>query len=259
MMNKPKPILLTVQSTKALTTNMQRIILQGEGLSQFPTDCVGGYIKLLFTAEGSPDLSQLAPDTQPVRRTYTIREFDAEKCMITVDFVRHTVEDCGCGHAARWAMSAKAGDQIFISGPGKLQPINTEADWFFLSADMTALPALSVKLASLPDNAKGYAVIEVLALSDIQPLAAPDNVEVIWVEKKSGSKVLADKVEQLHWMDGTASVWCACEFDTMRTLRSYFRNERQVEREHIYISSYWKNGVTEEGHKVIKRQDAETA
>jgi NADPH-dependent ferric siderophore reductase len=43
----------------------------------------------------------------------------------------------------------------------------------------------------------------------------------------------------------------------MRALRQYFRNDRDVEREFIYISSYWKNGVTEEGHKVIKREDAE--
>jgi NADPH-dependent ferric siderophore reductase len=43
----------------------------------------------------------------------------------------------------------------------------------------------------------------------------------------------------------------------MRALRQYFRNEKQVKRENIYISSYWKLGVSEDGHKTIKQQDAE--
>jgi NADPH-dependent ferric siderophore reductase len=44
----------------------------------------------------------------------------------------------------------------------------------------------------------------------------------------------------------------------MRALRQYFRNEKEVDRENIYISSYWKKGVSEDGHKVIKREDAES-
>ncbi len=53
-------------------------------------------------------------------------------------------------------------------------------------------------------------------------------------------------------------MWCACEFDDMRALRDYFRNQRNVEHDRIYISSYWKNGVSEDGHKVLKRQYLET-
>lgn len=255
-MKKPNSISLAVQSTTLLTPNMQRIVMHGEGLSSFPADCAGGYIKLLFNEQGGTDLSLLVENESPVRRTYTIREFDAENNLITVDFVRHEVNDCGCGHAARWAMNAKAGDEINIAGPGSIQNINQEADWFFLVADMTALPALSVKLNSLPESAKGYAVIEVLSQDDVQPLSAPQNMDIIWVEKQNEKNVLVDNVIQQHWMEGIAAVWCACEFDSMRALRQYFRNEKDVERDNIYISSYWKNGVTEEGHKVIKREDA---
>ena len=46
--------------------------------------------------------------------------------LITVDFVRYEVKDCGCEHAARWAMNAKAGDEIHIAGPGSIQNINSE-------------------------------------------------------------------------------------------------------------------------------------
>ncbi|WP_325895398.1 siderophore-interacting protein [Grimontia sp. NTOU-MAR1] len=254
-MNKPSPILLTVEATTAVTPNMQRIVMHGEGLCRFPTNCEGGYIKLLFAPDGSTDLSSLTADQRPVMRTYTIRDLDFSIHTITVDFVRHTIDDCGCGHAARWAMNAKVGDTINIAGPGTIQEINKEADWFFMVADMTALPALSVKIATLPHHALGHAVIEVESEDDIQPLHAPEGMQIDWLVK--GEKTLAGQVRDKKWFDGEAAVWCACEFDSMRALRQYFRNDREVDRENIYISSYWKDGVTEEGHKVIKRKDAE--
>ncbi|NAX22053.1 SIP domain-containing protein [Vibrio sp. V39_P1S14PM300] len=255
-MNKPTPTSLVVLSTTQLTPNMQRIVLQGDGLSRFPTDCAGGYIKLLFTPEGGTDLSVLDDNARPVMRTYTIREIDHQSATVTVDFVRHQVNDTSCGHAARWAMQAKPGDTINIAGPGTIQNLNTDADWFFLTADMTALPALSVKLASLPENARGYAVIEIQDKDDIQALEGPAGVTLDWVIADTKTNRFVEKVKAKNWLAGNASVWCACEFESMRALRQYFRNEHGVDREFIYISSYWKNGVTEEGHKVIKREDA---
>ncbi len=152
-------------------------------------------------------------------------------------------------------MAAQKGDTINIVGPGSISNLNTEADWFFMAADMTALPALSAKIRTLPEEAKGYAVISVMSPADIQPLHAPADMELIWLTE---GQALADSVRELEWLDGNASIWCACEFDSMRALRQYFRNEKEVDRENIYISSYWKQGVSEDGHKVIKREDAES-
>ncbi len=41
-----------------------------------------------------------------------------------------------------------------------------------MAADMTALPALSAKIRTLPEEAKGYSVISVMSPADIQPLRA---------------------------------------------------------------------------------------
>ena len=256
-MNKPNPILLTVEATTAITPNMQRIMMRGEGLTRFPANCNGGYIKLLFAPDGTTDLSSLPAGERPIMRTYTIRDLNFSTHTISVDFVRHTIEDDGCGHAARWAMNAKVGDTIHIAGPGNIPEINQEADWFFMVADMTALPALSVKIASLPQHAKGHAIIEVLSQDDIQAIQAPKGMQIDWLVK--GDRSLQEQVQEKEWLDGVVAVWCACEFESMRSLRQYFRSDREVDRDNIYISSYWKNGVTEEGHKVIKREDAEAA
>lgn len=253
-MKKPSPKQVTVVATTSITPNMQRITLQSESLKEFPTNCEGGYIKLLFTPSGETNPDLLASDERPVMRTYTIRKFDASTGTIEVDFVKHITHDLKCGFAARWAMNVNVGDSIYIGGPGIIEDMNTEADWFAMSADMTALPALSAKIRRLPANAQGFAVIKVISEQDIQPIQAPENMTVKWIFE---GEDLAEAVRAQPWLPGKASVWCACEFDSMRALRQYFRNEKEVERENIYISSYWKQGVSEDGHKLIKREDAE--
>jgi len=244
----------TVYSSETITPNMQRITLHSDDLSGFSAESEGGYIKLLFNHSGGTDLSSLGEDERPVMRTYTIRRFDYNSQCIDVDFVRHTTQDRQCGFAARWAMETQKGAVINIAGPGTIQNMNTDVDWYFMVADMTALPALSAKIRKLPVTAKGYAVIQVNSLEDIQTIAAPDGIEFRWITTENS---LSEYVQKMVWRQGSASIWCACEFDSMRQLRHYFRNEKAIDRENIYISSYWKNGVTEDGHKAIKREDAE--
>ncbi|PKF61549.1 NADPH-dependent ferric siderophore reductase [Psychromonas sp. psych-6C06] len=252
-MKKPQPIALRVINSVKLSANMQRITLQGKELAIFPDDCQGGYVKLLFNAQGGTDLSQVAPEQRPVMRTYTIAHYSPSALTIDIDFVRHETPDLSCGFAARWAKNATVGASISITGPGLLIDMKHNADWLFAVADMTALPALAAKIARLPNDACGYAVIKVLSHDDIRSLEMPENIEVIWL---LDGQSLSEKVRALTWLGGEPFVWVACEFESMRALRAYFRNEKAVPKEDIYISSYWKQGLTEDGHKVVKREDA---
>ncbi|MGV2987173.1 siderophore-interacting protein [Vibrio sp. E150_011] len=249
-MKKPTPKTLSVIQTRLLTPNMRRLTFQAEALKSLELDSVGGYIKFLFNQDGGTDLTGLSEDSRPKMRTYTIRSLDVEQGVIEVDFVTHITEDKLCGFGARWAISAKVGDTISIVGPGTIQNINTEKDWFFLTADMTSLPALSTKLATLPQEARGYAVIQLIGLEDKQTLNVPEGIEVVWTLES-----VAQTAQSLPWLSGEPFVWCACEFDEMKALRQYFRNEKAIPKEDIYISSYWKSGVAEDGHKAIKKQD----
>lgn len=273
MSKKPNSRLLTVIDSQQLTPNMQRISFQADDLSHFPADAEGGYIKLLFTENGDTDISQLPADSRPKMRTYTIRNLRRSLEQLDVDFVRHehcvinktaiddraidhTVSEHG-GFAAAWSQSARIGDTISIAGPGEIKPINLNVDWYFLVADMTALPALAAQLKKLPQAATGYAVVEINHTDDKQTLIKPDGIEVVWVIANSTDTDLASQVQSLNWLSGVVSVWCACEFSTMRALRQYFRNEKAVDKDNLYISSYWKSGCTEDGHKIAKRNDNE--
>ncbi|WP_298441058.1 siderophore-interacting protein [uncultured Ferrimonas sp.] len=256
MKKKPTPQQLTVIDSRQISPNVQRLVLQGDDQTELPQECAGGYIKLMFTDRGDTDLGGLAEGQRPTLRTYTIRRVPPQPHSMEVDFVRHTTTATDWGFAARWAMNAKLGDTISIAGIGSASPINLEADWFFMVADLTSLPALITQFERLPANATGYAVIQVPELADKQPLTVPENLQLIWI---SGAESLATTVRALPWLAGRAAVWSACEFEQMRALRHYFRNDQAVARERIYISSYWKQGVSEDGHKRLKRQDAEAA
>jgi NADPH-dependent ferric siderophore reductase len=68
---------------------------------------------------------------------------------------------------------------------------------------------------------------------------------------------LIDKTRSLPWLEGVPSVWVAAEFSAMKNCRQYFKVERKVDKNNIYVSSYWKMGDADEGHKKAKKMDAE--
>ncbi|MBO9477192.1 siderophore-interacting protein [Shimia sp. R11_0] len=252
-MAKTATRVLSVLRKELVTPNMLRIVFAGESLAEFPDNCDGGYIKLIF-----PDVPRSHPD-RPVMRTYSIRSFDAASGVMTVDFALHGESG---GIATDWALNARVGDNILIAGPGTIKMVDPAADWYLIAADMTGLPALLCNVERLPATAQGYVVVEVRSEADKVALELPENVEMHWVinaapEVEKGA--LVEKVKAMPWLDGKVSVWTACEFDTMRSLRGYYRNDRAVGRDQFYLSSYWRAGRTEDQHKVDKQADSVAA
>lgn len=236
---------LEVIRTTQVTPRMRRITLGGEGLAGFPADQESAYIKLAFPrSEGE----------KPLMRTYTIRHQRATE--IDVDFALHE----HMGPASRWAVNTRPGDSILVGGPGAKKLINPQGDWYLLAGDMTALPAISVNLAALPDDARGHSVIEISQESDKQPLAHPENIQLHWVinpKPDPTGKPLLNKVQSLPRLPGQPAIWAACEFGSMRALRRFLKQTYDLPKSFFYVSSYWKIGQTEDGHKVAKQQDSE--
>lgn len=243
---------LTVAEKNYLTPNMIRIVLTGEDLADFPEEQESGYVKLHFSANETNNENP----AKKIVRSYTIRKFDKPALRLTLDFVAHG----DSGPASAWALTTTVGDTITTDGPGAVKLVDVRADWFFIAGDMTALPAMSVNLEKLPANAVGYAVIEVLSKEDQQTLVAPAGIEIIWVINPHPDKentCLIDHVKTLTWLEGTPNIWVASEFEGMRHLRRYFKQEKLAQRGQIYASSYWKMGETDEGNKVAKKMDPE--
>lgn len=243
-----KPVLreLEVKRITQVTPRMRRVTLGGDGLAGFPADQESAYIKLLFPRDEGE---------KPLMRTYTVRHQRATE--IDVDFALHE----HMGPATSWAVNAIPGDRILVGGPGGKKLISHQGEWYLLAGDMTALPAISVNLASLPDDARGHAVIEIAHESDRQPLTHPENIQLHWLinpQPDPTGKPLLDKVQGLPRLAGQPAIWAACEFGSMRALRRFFKQTYDIPKAHFYVSSYWKTGQSEDGHKVAKQQDNES-
>lgn len=225
---------------------MLRVTLGGPGLAGFP-DAVGGYVKLALPGDGG----------KPQIRTYTIAA--QREGEIDCDFALHGLTGTGhAGPATQWAIDCAPGDTIAVGGPGPAKPLPPGLGFYLIAGDMTAIPAIAANLAALPADARGVAVIEVMSEDDRRDLPRPAGMELRWVvvpQPGSNPAALADTVRSVEW-PGEVYGWAACEFSAMQRLRAYLRDERGLGPDALYISSYWKSGLTEEAHKVVKREDA---
>jgi len=251
-MSKKNYLAGTVVHSQDLSVNMRRIVLASEGLTHFPQVKPGAYIKLLFNLNGTPVVSTPGSADDIMLRTYTVRSLDKQNGQLTLDFVLHT-EQADSGPASNWASKAKVGDTIYFSGPGSTKTLTENHDWVLLAGDMTALPSIESYLEILPEDCKGYALIKVNQEQDIRPLKKTQGIELIWLTQ--AQQQLVDVIRQLRKPEGKAAIWAASEFTQMRQMRQLFSNEWNISRNDYYISSYWKQGRSEEQHKIDKRKD----
>ena len=239
---------LKVLDKKKISNNLLRIILTGNDLKDFPENEKGGYVKLLFPK------SKINGE-EFFQRPYTIRNFRKSNLELDIDFANHTGNK---GLATSWAYSVKPGESIVISGPSSKPKVRENVDWLLFVGDMSALPAISTYLEDLGKNTLGKAIIEILDNSDKINLVKPKNFEIIWSINKGGlieNSDLVKNVYSLEWLKGTPYVWVACEFNSMKVLRNYFQSEKKINKNEMYISSYWKSGENQETHKKIKQKD----
>lgn len=239
---------LKVLDKKKISNNLLRIILTGNDLKDFPENEKGGYVKLLFPK------SKINGE-EFFQRPYTIRNFRKSNLELDIDFANHTGNK---GLATSWAYSVKPGESIIISGPSSKPKVRENVDWLLFVGDMSALPAISTYLEDLSKNTLGKAIIEILDNSDKIDLVKPKNFEIIWSINKGGvieNSDLVRNVYSLEWLKGTPYVWVACEFNSMKVLRNYFQSEKKINKNEMYISSYWKSGENQETHKKIKQKD----
>jgi NADPH-dependent ferric siderophore reductase len=231
---------------------MLRVRLGGPGLAGFPAGAEGGYVKLMLP---SPQAG-----ARPVVRTYTVRHQTADS--IDVDFALHQDGAGGHGPATAWALATRPGEIIEVGGPGPAKALPGGHGFYLVAGDMTALPAIAVNLAALPADTRGAVVIELSSADDRQDLARPAGVALTYlVNHAPGTdpQALAQALAAQDPGGDEVYAWVACEFSAMRALREYLRGQRGLGPDRLYISSYWKQGATEEAHKVVKREDAELA
>ncbi|GGT76369.1 siderophore-interacting protein [Streptomyces lateritius] len=258
----PKAHEAQVVRTERITPHMVRVVLGGDGLATFEVgEYTDHYVKLLFAPEGVSypepfDMDRIRakyPREQwPTTRTYTVRGWDPVHHELTIDFVVHGDE----GLAGPWASRAQAGETMRFLGPGGGYAPDTAADWHLLVGDESALPAIAVALERLPEGARVHAFVEVADGSEEQKFATAAGVEVTWLHRggRTTGAALLEAVRNLDFPEGDVHAFVHGEAGFVKELRRHLRLERQVPRERLSISGYWRAGKTDEAWRAIKRE-----
>ncbi|MGI5400127.1 siderophore-interacting protein [Streptomyces sp. CA-135486] len=258
----PKPYETQVVRTEQLTPHMVRVVLGGEGLAGFAMDAfTDHYVKLLFAPEGVSypepfDMDRIReefPREQwPANRTYTVRSWEPAHRELTVDFVVHGDE----GLAGPWAARAQVGDTMRILGPGGGYAPDPAADWHLLVGDESALPAIAASLEQMPAGAVVHTFVEVEGPDDEQKVVTPDGIEITWLHRGEGpvGEALVAAVRALDFPEGSVCAFVHGEAAFVKELRSHLRLDRQIPREQLSISGYWRLGKTDEAWRAVKRE-----
>lgn len=246
------PRRVSVIATERVTPHMVRVVFGGPAFDGFaPGEFTDHYVKLQLPDPQAPERTRT--------RTYTVRDWDAERRQLTIDFVVHG----DTGVAGPWASAAQPGDQLDLLGPGGAYTPDPDADWHLLAGDASVIPAISAALPRIPTGAPVHVVIEVDDPAEEQPLSTPGNLQLTWLHRSDGPgeepELLADAVRALELPDGRGHVFVHGEATSVRTLRTHLISERGFDPATMSISGYWKLKRTEEGWREDKAEWARLA
>ena len=172
---------------------------------------------------------------------------------LAIDFVIHGDE----GLAGPWAASAQPGDRLTFTGPGGGYNPDPAADWYLFAGDESALPAIGAAIESLPEDARGLALLEVDSDADIRAIAGPAGVELRWLLRggvpAGESELLVTAVRDAEWLEGRVQVFAHGERGYMKGLREVFYVQRGLERAQVSLSGYWAKGRVEDDFQAEKK------
>ena len=253
---KARKVRLTqVAAINKLSHHLQRIVLEGPDLADFPTDQDGAHVKVLLPCPGDtmPNLDIHATTNAAVKRSYTIRSFNADKKQLVIDFVinRHK------GPATDWAKQAKVGDYLGIAGPGALKLTHFDADNYLLIGDITSVNAVNGYIKHITPTATIKALITVPSRDDIIPMDGGDNVEIHWRVEDENPSDIADSVQQIaQEMPKDTPVFIGLEARQLRSVKSTLLDTVEFDRQNIYATGYWKKGMDADRFSRDKKRNA---
>ncbi|MFF8938810.1 siderophore-interacting protein [Streptomyces paradoxus] len=219
----------TVEAVSLIAPRMARITLGGPGMSAFHCDEPTQWVKLFVTDP---------LDGRPAGRAYTVRHHSPAGPRIDIDVVLH-----GNGPAARWAETARPGEEVSFGGPkGSFHPA-PDTDFYLLAGDESAQPAVLTIAESLPPGMRGAVYLEVEGPKAEIPVTLPAGLDLVWVHRDAGrakGEALRDAVLKAAVPPERVAAWAAGESGAVRDIRRHFTEALGLDRRRAYAKGYWK-------------------
>jgi len=250
-----------VEDVRRLTPHLIRVVVGGEDLEGFAAgEFTDHYVKLQIPPKGAPysapfdadDVKARLPrDQWPRTRSFTVRRWDAERTLLTIDFVDHG----DVGVAGPWASAARPGDGLQLMGPGGAYTPDPAADWHLMVGDEAVVPAIAASLERLREGVPVHVILEVGGPEDEVALATPGDLRVTWLHRRAGVyDALVEAVRALAFPEGAVHAFVHGEASAVRAVRRHLVVDRGIPRDALSVSGYWKRGRTDEGWREDKAE-----
>ena len=122
-----------------------------------------------------------------------------------------------------------------------------DVQWQLMVGDETAIPAVSRRLAELPEHTRARVVLEVADVTERQPLPEPLNAHVTWLFRDGAeagtTSALLNAVRDIQIAGGTRYFWGAGESHEMRAIRNHLTRERGMDPRWMRVTGYWTRGI----------------
>jgi NADPH-dependent ferric siderophore reductase len=257
-------VTLSVVGSKRVSPNVVRVTLGGEGTDLFTPMGFDQWFRM-FLARDDQDSLRLPTRTsgmwyvqylatpkarRPWVRNYTVRAARPDLREIDVDFVVHG----DAGPASSFALSAQPGDRVGLLDQGVGYNPRVPHDWTLVVADETGLPAVAGICESLPDDARGLAIVEIPEAADAQDFRVPAGVELRWVVREGAAPVGTDPhallpgalaleaVRSADLPSGPVYAYAVGESALATGVRRHLVNDRGVPKANIDFVGYWRHG-----------------
>ena len=270
-----------------LSPTFARVTVTGDSLADFAGHGYDQRINLAFVSDRGQAAAydvdedwyatwQATPvDERPPLRTYTVRSFRPADVELDLDFVLHG----DAGPASRFAGAARPGMPLTVCGPvvGHTFPASADVAWapppgagrLLIAADEAAVPAASAIAEALPPGTPATVVLEVPEPADAVPFTAPAGVEVVWLARSRGERLLpvvreivaalpvagapapvpaGDEDELWDVPDAPSGdaggfyAWLAGEAGAVVAMRRHLVGERGIDRRAVAFMGYWRRG-----------------
>ena len=234
--NRPLRI-TTIVETASLTPHMVRIVVEGPELEGFTVgEFTDHYVKCRFGEN---------------TRTYTVRDWDADRLRLTLDFVVHGEE----GIAGPWAATARPGDTLTLTGPGGGYAPSSDADWHLMVGDEAVIPAIAVSLDRINPGA-GLRHPRDWRSRGRAAARLPGDLRLQWLHRTLGPGEDPDlqlhAVRALDLPEGRGQAFVHGEAEAVLRVRRHLLQERGIHQDDLSATGYWKLRRTDEQWRAEK-------
>lgn len=221
---------VVVESISQITPRLRRVVARGE-LEAWDQSKPGAHLKVLVPQAGSDELAM---------RTYTVRRFEQDAGLLTIDFAQHS-----SGPANTWVQTAAIGAPFQVSGMARsgFEP-DPASEWCVFIADHAALPAVAAILESLPARMRALVIVELQDPQDALQLESAAELEIRWLtESGAPCEQLVAEAGRLALPEGGGEVWVGCEAGAMRRIRAHLLRDLGLQPRAVHTRAYWKQDV----------------